>query len=92
MIPPNVIAAVPKVLQGLWVLLQATPAFLQLAKEILKFLHEVENYRERKRRLEETVAAVQKARQDKDTSGLDALFAGEKAAEDGGAQEQNKPE
>jgi hypothetical protein len=61
-------------IQGLYILIKAIPDFLNLAKEIMKFLHELEDYLDRKNRLKELKEAVKDARENKDTSKLDQLF------------------
>jgi len=63
---------------GLITLIKAVPDFLKLAKEIMGFLHEVADYFERHKKLKELKDALEKARKEKDTRGLDELFGGSK--------------
>lgn len=61
-------------LTGLRELILAMPSLIGIAREILKALHEIEDYRERRVKAEELAKAVEKARKEKDTSDLDQAF------------------
>lgn len=70
----TILSALPLVFNGLggglWNLIKALPTFIALGREILRFLHEVRDYRERVEKLKEFHAAVKT----RDTAKINQLF------------------
>lgn len=60
---------------GAWNLIRAIPTFISLAREVMKFLHEFQDYRERVEKLRQLRNGIQASRAG-DPSQLTALFNG----------------
>lgn len=61
-------------LKGFWELVKALPTLISIAKQIFAFLHEVQDYVDRRKKAGELDAALKKARETKDTSDVEKIF------------------
>jgi hypothetical protein len=75
----NVLTFLAKVPLGLSQLALAIPSLVNVFMEVMKALHEVDDYRERRERAKQLAAAIQDARVNKDTALLEALLKGSAA-------------
>lgn len=68
-------------LVGLLTLIKALPDLIAVLRELMKFIHEAQDYIERWEKTKKMHQAIKKARETGDTSGLDELFGGRKNVE-----------
>lgn len=59
---------------GIWEFIKAVPTLIAIGKQIFAFLHEVQDYVDRRAKAKELEAALKKARETKDTSDVEAIF------------------
>lgn len=71
---PALLLWLAKVPFGLQQLALAIPSLVKLFMEVMKALHEIEDYRDRRFRAKEIAAAIAEARKNKDTSRLEQLL------------------
>jgi hypothetical protein len=76
----SLVQALPALGGGFFVLLKAMPALIGLAREVIQFLHQVDDYYERWALVKEFREAVRVAKETGDTSAIEKLFGGKKDA------------
>lgn len=59
---------------GLWQFIKALPTLISIGKQIFAFLHEVQDYVDRRAKAKDLEAALKKSRETGDTSAIEDLF------------------